>query len=116
MKYIPKANAQKFQNSAECMVFEYDVNDPDINGAVGVINGRYPEKGFVVNETCKELIYVISGHGSLITHEESVALAEGDVALIPPGEQYFFEGAKLKIFMPCTPAWHPEQHKELKGD
>jgi len=114
MKYVPKSKAQKFANSPTCTVYEYPMDDPDINGAVGIINGRYPDKNFVVNEKCKEIIYVISGSGSLTTEEKTVKLAEGDVALIPPGEQYYFEGKELIIFMPCHPAWYPEQHKEVK--
>ncbi|HVS58704.1 MAG TPA: AraC family ligand binding domain-containing protein [Candidatus Saccharimonadales bacterium] len=113
MKHVAKAQAQKFANSPTCTVYEYAMDDPDINGAVGVINGRYPETGMVVNEVCKEIVYVISGEGSLTTGKTTQPLAEGDVALIAPGEQYFFEGKDLKIFMPCTPAWYPEQHKEL---
>jgi len=29
------------------------------------------------------------------------------------GEKYFWEG-EMEMFMPCTPAWYPEQHKEIK--
>jgi mannose-6-phosphate isomerase-like protein (cupin superfamily) len=114
MKHMPRSKAQKVQNSAACVVFEYDLGDRDVNGAVGVIDGRHPENGYVVNETCKEIVYVISGHGSLTMHEGLVELNAGDVALIPPGEPYFFKGVRLEIFMPCTPAWYPKQHKELK--
>ncbi len=67
-----------------------------------------------MNEKCKEVVFVISGNGSLTTKSDSVKLAPGDTALIPAGEQYYFEGKNLTIFMPCTPAWYPEQHKEVK--
>ena len=112
MKYVPKKSAIKFQNSKTCWGLEYPFDDPDINGAVGIVDGRYPESGFVVNEKCKEAVYVISGSGYLTTDSDSVKLEAGDAALIPAGEPYFFEGKKLTIFMPCTPAWYPEQHKE----
>ncbi len=114
MKHVPKSSAIKFKNSSTCWGLEYPFDDPDINGAVGIVDGRYPEQGFVVNEKCKEAVYVVSGTGSLTTDNDAVKLAPGDAALIPAGEPYFFEGKKLKIFMPCTPAWYPEQHKEIK--
>jgi len=94
-------------------VFEYLLDDSDINGAVGVINGRYPESGWAINEKCKELVYIISGEGVLGVREQKQELRSGDLALILPGEEYYFEGKDLTIFMPCTPAWYPEQHREV---
>lgn len=113
MKYIAKAHAQKFTNSPTCTVYEYAFGDADINGALGVVNGRYPVAGWAVNEVCKELVFVVSGEGSLHTRSQNQPLAAGDSALILPGEAYYFAGKDLTIFMPCTPAWHPEQHKAL---
>ena len=115
MKYIAKDQTQKFANSETCVVYEYAFNDPDINGAVAVINGRYPEAGWVINEVCKELVYVISGEGSLEANSEKQDLRAGDSVLILPGERYCFVGKELAIFMPCTPAWYPEQHKEISA-
>jgi hypothetical protein len=34
----------------------------------------------------------------------------GDLVLIEPGEKYFWEG-NMDLFIPCSPAWYPEQHK-----
>lgn len=113
MKYIAKAQAQKFTNSPTCTVYEYAFGDADINGALGIVNGRYPERDWIMNEKCKELVYVVSGEGSLHTRSASQQLMAGDSVLIAPGEAYYFEGKDLSIFMPCTPAWYPEQHKVL---
>lgn len=113
MKYIGKLQAQKFTNSPTCTVYEYAFGDSGINGAAGVVNGRYPEEGWVVNEKCKELVYVVSGEGSLNVRSQNQQLSAGDSALIEPGEPYYFEGKDLTIFMPCTPAWYPEQHTML---
>jgi mannose-6-phosphate isomerase-like protein (cupin superfamily) len=113
MKYIAKDQAHKFVNSKSCVVYEYAFDDPDINGAVGVINGRYPESGWAVNEKCKELVYVVSGEGSLGTASQKLDLHAGDSAFILPGERYCFTGKELVIFMPCSPAWYPEQHREV---
>ncbi|HSX28506.1 MAG TPA: AraC family ligand binding domain-containing protein [Candidatus Saccharimonadales bacterium] len=112
MKIVKLNQTQKFQNSATCTAFEYPSDDKDINGAVITLNGRYPEKGYAMNEVCKELVYVVEGTGQLTVGDETQTLQQGDLALLLPGEKYFFEG-ELTMFMPCSPAWYPEQHKSL---
>ena len=112
MKIIYKDQAKTFRNSDVCVAIEYPMGDKDINGATIELNGRYPDTGRVVNEVCKELVYVIEGTGILAVEGEEVQLAHGDLALIEPGEKYFFDG-KLKLFVPCVPAWYPEQHKNI---
>lgn len=110
MKIVHKNQVQEFKNSDECVVLEYALGDKDINGAVGKINGRYPEKNRAVNTKCKELGYIISGSGKIIVESKEYKFSAGDVVLIEPGERYYWEG-NFEVFMPCTPAWYPEQHK-----
>jgi mannose-6-phosphate isomerase-like protein (cupin superfamily) len=112
MKLVKLEETQKFKNGEYCEVLEYPMNDKDINCATGIITGRYPEIGSVVNEKCKELIYIIEGSGSLNKKDEKVEFKAGDVILIEAGEIYYWKG-NCKIVMPCTPAWYPEQHKLL---
>ncbi|HCC07790.1 MAG TPA: hypothetical protein DEP72_06510 [Clostridiales bacterium] len=113
MQICHKEEAEKFENASTCMVYEYGkISDNDINGAVGIINGRYPEEGLVTNEECKELVYVIKGEGKIVITDVEHKLKEGTMILIDKGEKYFFEG-QMEILMPCTPAWYPEQHKEI---
>lgn len=113
MKIVRKKEAKKFQNSAVCAAYEYDLGDNDINGAVIELKGRYPDKGRAVNTKCKELVYVMSGSGKLEVEGRSFDISEGDQVLINPGEKYFFDGA-CTLFVPCTPAWNPEQYKEVE--
>ncbi len=110
MKIVKKSEAKKFDNSKACTAFEYPLNDKDINGAIVEISGRYPEKGLAMNEKCKELAYVIEGSGKFVMAGKEILFSEGDLLFIEPGEKYFWE-AKAKLFMPCSPAWYPEQHK-----
>jgi mannose-6-phosphate isomerase-like protein (cupin superfamily) len=110
MKFVKKAQAKQFENSPSCFAYEYPLQDEDINGAVIELSGRYPERGLAVNEASKELVYVVKGQGILSVNDEQLDLSEGDMVLILPGEKYFFEG-ELKMLMPCSPAWRPEQHK-----
>jgi mannose-6-phosphate isomerase class I len=115
MKIVKLEKAEKFNNSDKCEVLEYPLEDADINCATAKITGRYPEKGYCVNEQCKELIYVIEGYGTLNKKEESISFKKGDVILIDKGEIYFWDG-NCEIVMPCTPAWYPEQHKLIEED
>jgi len=112
MKVVCRKDRVLYKNSSVCTAYEYHLGDKDINGALIELNGRYPDKGRVVNEVCKELVHVISGKGKLNVNGEEVLLQKDDQALIEPGEKYFFEG-NMEFFTPCIPAWHPEQHKEV---
>ncbi len=113
MKIVKLKDSERFNNSDTCEVVEYPLGDPDINCATAVITGRYPEKGYCVNEKCKEMIYVIEGKGSLNKKDETINFEKGDVILIEKGEIYFWD-ANCRIVMPCTPAWYPEQHKLIE--
>lgn len=114
MKQVSFDKANRFVNSDKCIAYEFPLNDHDINGALVELDGRYLEKGYAVNRVCKELVYVVSGQGKLVIKDQSeVSIAKKDVLLIEPGEEYFWEG-KLTMFIPCTPAWYPEQHQMLE--
>jgi mannose-6-phosphate isomerase-like protein (cupin superfamily) len=113
MKIVHKNQTKKFKNSDVCTAVEYPLGDKDINGAVIELEGRYPDKGRVVNLKCKELAYVIKGSGKVLVEGKEVVLNEGDMVLIEPGEKYYWEG-KMTMFVPCVPAWYPEQHEEVK--
>ncbi|MDO8663406.1 MAG: cupin domain-containing protein [Candidatus Wildermuthbacteria bacterium] len=113
MKVVYKNQTKEFKNSDKCTAIEYPLGDKDINGAVIELTGRYPGKGRVINLRCKELAYVIKGSGKVVVEGKEVKLQEGDLILIEPGEKFFWEG-NMTMFMPCTPAWYPEQHKEVE--
>lgn len=113
MKVIKKSQTNLFKNSEMCTAIEYPLNDKDINAAVIHLKGRYPDTGRTVNLECKELVYVINGVGKIVCEGEKTLISEGDVILIPQGEKFYWEG-EMTLFMPCTPAWHPEQHKMVK--
>jgi mannose-6-phosphate isomerase-like protein (cupin superfamily) len=110
MKFVSSRETKHFASSTVCEAIEYPLSDKNINATVIKLSGKYPDKGWAVNEKCKELVYVIKGHGKLITETNSVDLSEKDVVLIEANEKYMWEG-NLELFMPSTPAWYPEQHK-----
>lgn len=109
MKIAYAKDAKEFKNSDACTALEYPLHDPDINAAVVKINGRYPDAGLAVNTKVREMIYIIEGQGTLMLEGKSTILHKGDVVLIEPNEKYFWQG-DLTMFVPCTPAWSPEQH------
>ena len=113
MKIIHKNQTEKRKNGENCLAAEYPMVDKDINGAVIEINGRHPDNGRAVNLKCKMLSYVISGKGKVVVEGEEINLDEGDAILIEPGEKYFWQG-DLKLFISSTPAWSPEQYKEVE--
>jgi len=113
MKTVRKNEAKSFKNNAVCTAIEYPMEDKDINGAVIELSGRYPDKGRAMNEKCKEMAYVIKGSVKLTVEGVEAQLNEGDLVLINPGEKFFWEG-KTTLFVPCTPAWSSDQHKQTE--
>lgn len=113
MKLIRKNQTKIFKNSDKCIAIEYPLEDKDINGAVIELEGRYPEKGRVVNEECKEIAYILEGFGRLVIEGKEIEFNQSDLLLLEPGEKYYWEG-NFKMFVPCVPAWWPEQHKEVE--
>ena len=108
MKLVLKENAVMHKNTLNSVSAEYEMGDKDINIAVVEINGRYPDKGWVKNTVCKELIYIVDGSGVLTINDKEVLLKSGDAILIEPNEKYFFEG-NLKVVPACYPAWSIQQ-------
>lgn len=113
MKIIHKNETKIFKNSEVCTAVEYPMGDKDINGAVIELSGRYSDKGRTMNEKCKEMAYVMSGSGKIVIEDSEIQLNEGDLVLIEPGERFFWEGIMI-LFIPCTPAWSLEQHKQVE--
>lgn len=112
MSIARKEQAKEIRVGDTMVAYEYPVLNESLHGAVVKLNGRYPLKGRVVNEKCTEAGFVIEGSGKLVIEGEPVDFKEGDQLLIEPGQRYYWE-AKATMFMPCAPAWYPEQHKEV---
>ncbi|HSW91660.1 MAG TPA: AraC family ligand binding domain-containing protein [Candidatus Saccharimonadales bacterium] len=113
MEYIKNKDAPRFKNSASCVATEYDFKDEkDFNIAGIELSGRYPEQGYALNTVSKELLYVKSGNGVLVSNGRTVALEPGDAALIQPNEKYYLEGT-LELVISSAPAWYPGQHQNI---
>jgi mannose-6-phosphate isomerase-like protein (cupin superfamily) len=109
---VKKEDRVRHENSPRCIAYEYPMGDEDINVAFVEIVGRYPDEGHVMNESVKEMMFVTEGRGRLVIENQEHMLGEGDAVLILPGQKYFIDG-KMKLVIPCSPAWSPEQHKHI---
>ena len=96
------------------LLFEYATQDKDINGAVTSIKGRYPEEGWMHNEVCKEMIYIIKGSGALVTKNKRTKFEAGDIIIINPKEEYYWKG-EMQHFVASIPPWYPQQHKRKQS-
>lgn len=124
MQIVKSTEIRKVTPVPSTTIWEYDTTDPSISGAVAQINGRYPKKGFATNGF-KELVFVISGNGFIVTPKERKEIDLGDEILLQPHEQYAWEaksrtdppiggsgtGSNMTIFMATTPKFDPKQHK-----
>src|ERR1700722_10919296 len=108
MKVIKKGDTIAFTNSKTCHGQSFDFGSKDLDIAVVTVNGRYPDKGHLVNEECREIAYVLSGSGLVEIADETHELAPGDGVMINPGERFYWQGNKLEMLMPCAPAFSPK--------
>lgn len=113
MNIASHSQAQKVTISPTMTAWEYPVLDDRLHGAVVELSGRYPNTGRVVNDLCTEIGYVISGQGKVVIEDQEIEFQQGDQLLIKPGEKYFWD-VNATLFMPCAPAWYPEQHREVE--
>jgi len=113
MKIIRKNQIARFEHGPSCTANEYPVDDKDINIAIIELNGRYPQKGWALNEISKELACIMEGSGSVVIDGNETQVSEGDLVMVYPGEKFFWQG-KMKLFMPCVPAWNENQYKIIE--
>lgn len=108
MKFAKASEAVEYKNNPECTAREYELGETDINGAVIMLNGRYPQTKRAYNTVSKELIQVLEGSGIAVVEDREIDLAIADQLIIEPYERYSIEGT-LKLFIASTPAWTPDQ-------
>lgn len=77
MKIIKYQDAMRDANSDKCKTLEYSFNDKNLDLGIATITGRYPERGYCVNELSQELIYVVEGSGNLCFENGKVAFSGG---------------------------------------
>lgn len=107
---IKKSEAQKKENSKDCTVWEYEYPSKDFSFATALINGRYPEEKRVMNASCEEIYYVLSGSGIVHSEKGDFEVSEGDLYFFEKGEIYWVQGNQLLLVLVNAPKWTLEQH------
>jgi mannose-6-phosphate isomerase-like protein (cupin superfamily) len=110
MEHVKYESAIIHASSTSCIVYEYPMKNAEMNIGVAEITHRYPDEGYAMNQKCSEMGYILKGSGKLVTEKSVAVLASGDVVYIPHGEKFYWEG-NMTVILPCTPAWHPQQHE-----
>ena len=108
---VKKSESKEFKNSSDCTVWEYRYPSNLFSAATALINGRYPERGRVMNLECEEIYYVVSGSGVVHSERGDFELTEGDLYFFSKGERYWVEGSNLFLVIVNAPNYSPEQHK-----
>ncbi|MEA2004077.1 MAG: cupin domain-containing protein [archaeon] len=108
---IKKGDRTEKQIAPGCTVWEYPLDNKNLDFALTKINGRFPESGKTMNKVCQEIYYIISGAGTLYIDNEEIELNEGDVYLIEAEKKYHLIGENLVMALPTSPAWYPEQQE-----
>lgn len=110
---IKKSQAQRFENSPDCTVWEYDFPSKDFSYATALIHGRYPTEKRAINLECEEVYFVISGAGIVHSEKGDFEINQGDVYFFEKGEKYWVEGEKLLLALVNAPKWTLNQHKTV---
>jgi mannose-6-phosphate isomerase-like protein (cupin superfamily) len=112
MRICKKNETKIFKNGNNCIAIEYPLGGEDMNGAVIKLDGRYPDKGCLINTQCKEMVYIMKGDGKIFIDGKEIILHVGDLIMIDPMNKYYWEG-NMEMFVSCTPAWTPEQREVI---
>jgi mannose-6-phosphate isomerase-like protein (cupin superfamily) len=114
MQIVHPSEAHQVQNGKASSVYEYVMEEKEINGAVVKLDGRYPESGVVMNLQCKELVYILKGTAQVVVDGKEISLSEGDMVLIAPNERYFWQG-RMTFLITSTPAWSVDQYRHISN-
>ena len=107
---IRESETTRVENGSNCVVWEYDFPKQAFSFATASIQGRYPERGMVMNKECEELYYVLSGSGTVHSQKGDFPLMKGDAYHFEKAEVFWVEGKELKLALLNIPKWTPEQH------
>lgn len=106
-----KLDGVPFKNSETCEGIAYVAENAPLDLSVIRISGRYPERGWAVNETVHEIVLVRQGSGNLALKDaELQSLCEGDVAVVSPGQRFAWQG-EMELVMACSPQFTANQYK-----
>lgn len=109
-----KLEGTPFENSPVCSGIGFVQKGAGADIAMIKLTGRYPERGWMVNEIIYELAYAAEGSGQFITKNDGpIAIQKGDAIAITAGQMYAWDG-HFTLVTACTPPFDPNQHKQVE--
>lgn len=75
--------------------------------------GRFPDKGFILNNVCDFFLYVLEGTGKVYAGEEIFEVEPKDVVFVPAKNKYAVDG-KFQYITIDVPEWYEDQAGEVK--
>jgi len=110
---IKKVDAQKKENSSDCIVLEYDLPTKAFSHATAQINGRYPSEGGMKNELCEQTYYVLSGSAVIHSYKGDFEIEQGDIYFFEKNEVYWVQAVQLHVCVVNAPGWAAEQYQKV---
>jgi len=111
---IKKSEREKKQISQGGFVYEYRDANECLGIVVSELNGRVPDEGKMKNNVVHEVYYVLSGSARVFMGNDIFEINEGDVLHVAAGKEYYVEANNLKLVIPTSPAFYPEQWENVK--
>jgi len=107
---IHQKDAQSFTIPGGTQGYLYPPS-PQGNQSIAVVetDGRYPKKGYSINDVCTETLYMLEGEFTLTHNDDTIILKTGDVFMILPNNKYSISG-KGKACVFISPSWESNQN------
>lgn len=76
---------------------------------------RYPKSGFVRNNGCDMVVWIVEGNAAIVTQKDGgIFLRTGEMGYIEKGTMYYWDPRPTVKFLAFSvPAWTPEQHETI---
>jgi len=84
--------------------------DEDFTVAQVTMDGKYPQKGYSINDISKETLFMLDGCFEVGIEKEKFILKKGDMLIIFPNKKYCIKGKGTAIDI-ITPAWEKNKNK-----
>jgi len=77
------------------------------------INGKYPKKGYSINDLSMETIYLLEGFFTIEADKKIFEIEPGDIFMVFPKVKYKIKG-KGKAMVFISPAWEKNKNKIIE--
>ena len=104
-----KAKKFKIPGGTEGILFPPDRYKKQQIAVVSMLKGVYAQRGYSVNDTCSETMYILKGKLIVTINGKKHTLKPGQLISIYPGQKYTVKGTGTSIDI-ITPAWDPKQN------